>query len=295
MRWIRKDFLVTQTSIYVGSLVNNAGKSRHASHAPPGQLSQSETHRSEKGVLPHSVDCDILLAPRHCLTIPDMQTFDNKFAMRRWANLAITAAAVMLASCGGSGSDDSPAPPGQTPQNVAPTLTGNPQTSATVGVAYSFQPTAQDPEGAALAFTIQNKPAWATFSTVTGQLSGTPSSAGTASNIVISVSDGTSTTSLATFSLTVNPPVATTGTAQLSWTAPTLNSDGSSLSDLAGFRVYYGASASAMNSSVDVPGASARTYTVANLAYGTWYFSMTAYSTNGVESTLSNPVSLSIQ
>jgi hypothetical protein len=229
------------------------------------------------------------------MTIPDMQTFDNKLAAAVWKNLAVAVAALLLASCGGSGSAESPTPPPSTPQNVAPTISGNPQTSATVGVSYSFQPVAQDPEGATLAFTIQNKPAWATFSTVTGQLSGTPPAAGTTSNIVISVSDGTSTTTLPAFSLTASLPAATTGSAQLSWTAPGLNSDGSSLSDLAGFRVYYGTSASALNSSVEVPSASARNYTVTNLALGTWYFSMTAYSASGTESVLSSAVSVSIQ
>ncbi len=222
-----------------------------------------------------------------------MRKFDNNLTATRLPTLILVAAIAMLAACGGSGTGDSsgnqPAP-----QNAAPTIAGNPQTSATVGVAYSFQPSAQDPEGATLTFAIQNKPGWATFSTVTGQLSGTPSAAGTTAGIVISVSDGAHTTGLAAFSVTVSPPPAT-GSAQLNWTAPTLNSDGSGLADLAGFRVYYGTSASALSSSIDVADASARNYTVANLAAGTWYFSVTAYSSSGAESGLSGPVSTSIQ
>ncbi len=71
--------------------------------------------------------------------------------------------------------------------------------------AYNFQPKASDADGNTLKFSIQNKPRWLVFNTTTGKLSGTPSSAnvGTYSNIVISVSDGTSTASLPAFSITV--------------------------------------------------------------------------------------------
>lgn len=216
-----------------------------------------------------------------------MHAFNNKLMCLRLPKLVLaTVLAAMISACGGSGVADPPDPPGQ---NAAPTISGNPPTTATVGVAYSFQPNAQDPEGATLAFSIQNKPGWAVFSTATGQLSGTPSSAGTVSNIIISVSDGANTTNLAAFSLTTNAAAAT-GSAQLSWTAPTLNTDGSNVS-LAGFRVYYGTSAGALTSSLDVPGASTTSATVGSLAAGTWYFSVAAYASGGIESVLSNPVS----
>ena len=58
--------------------------------------------------------------------------------------------------------------------NRAPTITGTPATSAAVGSAYSFTPTATDPDGGTLGFTIQNRPSWAAFDTATGRLSGTP-------------------------------------------------------------------------------------------------------------------------
>ncbi|MBI5039900.1 MAG: putative Ig domain-containing protein, partial [Gammaproteobacteria bacterium] len=91
--------------------------------------------------------------------------------------------------------------------NDAPTISGTPATSVTVGSAYSFQPTAADADaGTTLTYSIVNRPSWATFSTSTGRLSGTPTSAnvGTTSNIVISVSDGTVSASLPAFSLTVS-------------------------------------------------------------------------------------------
>ncbi len=90
--------------------------------------------------------------------------------------------------------------------NDAPTISGLPMTSVAQGVAYSFVPTASDPDtGSTLSFTISNKPAWATFDSATGALTGTPKRAdvGTTQGIVISVSDGELSASLAAFNLEV--------------------------------------------------------------------------------------------
>jgi len=89
--------------------------------------------------------------------------------------------------------------------NSPPVIGGTPSASVNVGQTYAFTPTASDPEGQALTFRITNKPAWATFSTSTGRLRGTPTSAqvGTYFNIVIAVSDGTKTVSLPAFSIAV--------------------------------------------------------------------------------------------
>src|SRR5690606_18051920 len=56
--------------------------------------------------------------------------------------------------------------------NSPPTISGTPATSVEEGSAYSFTPTASDPDGDALTFTIQNRPAWAAFDPATGRLSG---------------------------------------------------------------------------------------------------------------------------
>ena len=81
------------------------------------------------------------------------------------------------------------------PTNQPPTISGSPATSVTVAQAYSFTPSASDPDGQALTFSIVNKPSWAAFNTSTGRLSGTPAAAnaGTYSGIAISVSDGAAT------------------------------------------------------------------------------------------------------
>jgi hypothetical protein len=46
---------------------------------------------------------------------------------------------------------------------------------------------------------------------------------------------------------------------------------------------------------VNVPSAGVASYTVDNLTAGTWYFAVKAYNTAGIESALTNPVSMTIQ
>ncbi len=94
-----------------------------------------------------------------------------------------------------------------------PTIIGTPPTSVTAGSLYTFTPQASDPAGKPLTFSIQNQPAWATFSTSTGALIGTPTSAqaGTYAGVVISVSDGSQTASLAPFSVKVVAPLRISG------------------------------------------------------------------------------------
>ena len=98
------------------------------------------------------------------------------------------------------------------PSNRPPSISGTPAQAVAVGQAYVFVPSASDPDGQALTFSIVNKPAWANFSTSTGRLRGTPSAAdvGVYDSLRISVSDGMAKTDLPDFSITViaqnNPP-----------------------------------------------------------------------------------------
>ena len=92
------------------------------------------------------------------------------------------------------------------PVNSAPLITGTPSASVAADNAYLFRPSASDPDGDTLVFSIQNLPAWASFDSSSGQLAGTPGSAeaGTYSDIVISVSDGSLSSSLPAFAISVN-------------------------------------------------------------------------------------------
>jgi hypothetical protein len=173
------------------------------------------------------------------------------------------------------------------PANRAPTISGSASTSIAVGSAYSFTPVAADADGDTLTFSIANKPTWATFNTLTGSLTGTPTGAdvGTSAGITITVSDGKTTTTLAAFSISVTQ--IATGSATLSWVAPTQNTDGTALTNLSGYRIYYGTSAGALTQSVDIPSVGISTYVIGNLSPATWYFAVKAVA-GGVESDLSN-------
>lgn len=176
--------------------------------------------------------------------------------------------------------------------NSAPTISGNAIALATTGSAYSFAPTASDADGDAIAFQIANKPAWLTFNTTSGQLSGTPSAtdAGTYANITITASDGTASATLPAFSITVTQPAAAGG-ATLSWSPPTANTDGSTLSNLAGYTIAYGPSPTMLYESVRLNNPSVNVYTLDGLAAGTYYFAVTAFTAGGVQSSMSNVVS----
>ncbi|HUR20429.1 MAG TPA: putative Ig domain-containing protein [Vicinamibacterales bacterium] len=92
------------------------------------------------------------------------------------------------------------------PVNRAPTITGTPTTTITAGTAYNFAPVGSDPDGNSLTYSIQNQPSWSTFNASTGRLSGTPGAGnvGTSGRITITVSDGTLTASLPSFTIQVN-------------------------------------------------------------------------------------------
>jgi hypothetical protein len=179
--------------------------------------------------------------------------------------------------------------------NRAPVISGTPSTSVMPGSAYSFQPTASDPDGNPLTFSITNLPSWATFSTTTGRLQGTPTAAnvGTYSNIVIRVSDGSATASLPAFSIAV--VAVASGSATLSWTPPTTNTNGSPLTDLAGYRVRWGTTAGNYPNSVTLNNPGLTSYVVGSLVPGTYYFVVTALNSAGVESQYSNMGSKTIQ
>lgn len=110
---------------------------------------------------------------------------------------------------------------------------------------------------------------------------------------MIGVSDGKANASLAAFSINVTQ--SSSGSATLSWIAPTQNTDGTSLTNLAGYRIHYGTSASVLSQTVQVANAGLTTYVLDDLSPGTYYFAVKAYTTGGAESEASNVVSKSVQ
>jgi len=177
--------------------------------------------------------------------------------------------------------------------NSPPVISGTPVTSAIVGQPYSFKPTAQDADGNPLTFSIQSMPAWAAFDASSGTLYGTPTSSGTASNIVISVSDGKASASLPAFAITV--AAASTSSVTVSWVPPTTNTDGTPLTGLSGFRVFYGTASGQYGQSLSVASADVTSVVVEGLSSGsTWYFATKAVSSSGVESGYSQEASKTI-
>ena len=196
-----------------------------------------------------------------------------------------------VGGCGGDSEDSTSTTTSTTGGNQAPTISGSPALQAVQGQTYSFSPSATDPNGDALTFSIANRPAWLAFNTTTGHLTGAPTAAdvGMYANITISVSDGTTTTTVGPFSIQV---VGTaTGSVTLSWTPPTQNTDSSPLTNLAGYKVYWSTTPGSFANSTIVNNPGLSSYVVEQLTPATWYFVVTAVNSQGIESGYSNAAS----
>jgi hypothetical protein len=174
-------------------------------------------------------------------------------------------------------------------------ISGSPNTTLVVGTSWSFTPTASDADGDTLSFQISGMPSWMTFSKSTGRLSGTPGSAniGSYPDIRISVSDGKETAHLQAFTLTVTEPQPSTGSATISWSAPTEREDGTPLTGLSTYRIYYSRNASQLDQVQNVS-SGVTSYLIQNLEQGTWYFAVSAIDSQGIESQKSVVVSKTI-
>jgi hypothetical protein len=84
------------------------------------------------------------------------------------------------------------------------------------------------------------------------------------------------------------PPTSQARAATLEWTAPTTQTNGATLADLAGYRIHYGKSASTLDKTIEVRNPSLSSYVVEGLAPGTYYFAVTAFNSRNLESERSN-------
>ena len=230
----------------------------------------------------------------------------------------------IMAGCGGSSGSSSSTPQTSgaaltpTPSADNLTIAGTPVTGVVAGQAYSFIPSAADSSGRAVQYSITGKPAWATFNQSNGALTGTPTTADVGVNVDVQIaaSDGIASAALPSFEITVNPssssptstatttPIpqtltpganSTPGSVTASWVAPTEDTDGSSLVDLSGFKVYYGTASKQYTQSVTVSSPSALSAIISDLTVGeTYFFAVTAVSSVGVESSYSPEVSATI-
>jgi Putative Ig domain len=230
----------------------------------------------------------------------------------RSALLVCLSVSTLLSGCGGGGdsspgassgsstssSTSSSSPPTSTGTSApAITLSGTPPTTVVVGSPYVFQPSATTTSGTAT-FSATGLPGWASLNSSTGEVSGTPTASyvGTTAAITISASDGSATASLAPFKIAVTaaPAGSTTGSATLSWTIPTDNTNGTVATNLAGFHIYYGTTPGALKSVITVSGTETTKYEISNLSAGTYYFEVAAYNSQGVDGVVSNEGSKTI-
>ncbi len=186
--------------------------------------------------------------------------------------------------------------PGSTSGSHSPVISGTPITTVAAGQGYSFQPTAHDADGGTLIFSVSGKPNWAALDKATGRLTGTPTSAqaGVYKGVEISVADGTTHVQLPTFAITVTAGTASSHSATLSWQPPTLNTDGTALRNLSGYRIVYGLQSGQYTNSVNVSNSGLTRYVVENLAAGKYYFALIALASGGVESDPSTEVSINL-
>lgn len=106
-------------------------------------------------------------------------------------------------------------------------------------------------------------------------------------------STGSSSAAAGTTSGTTGGTTASgSGTATVSWTAPAADING--MSNVAGYRIHYGNAADSLNHVIDVENAAAASFTVGDLAPGVWYFAVTDYDADKIESSLSGVVQVTI-
>ena len=94
--------------------------------------------------------------------------------------------------------------------------------------------------------------------------------------------------SLPTFTVTVLPIGGGGGAVALSWTPPTTNGDGSVLTDLAAYKIYYGTDNFSFDKEIQIDNPGIASFVVENLCPNTYYFAATAINSQGLESDFSN-------
>jgi len=172
--------------------------------------------------------------------------------------------------------------------NSPPSIFGTPDAATLIGDVYSFTPDANDADGDPMTFSIKNLPSWASFNASTGRISGQPTlgDIGMYEGILIKVSDGEASDSTMTFAIRVAQ--SADGSMSLSWAPPAENIDGSTLTDLAGYYLYYGTTEGYYPNRILISNPSVSTYLVENLLPSTYYVVATAYNSAGIESNYSS-------
>ncbi len=105
-------------------------------------------------------------------------------------------------------------------------------------------------------------------------------------------SDGSGSTSIVSDSTGTDTGA---GTGTLTWDAPSTNANGTVLTDLAGYKIYYGKKSGNYTEVEDVENVTTvSSDELPDIQSGIWYFAVTAYDTSGNESDYSNEVNTEI-
>jgi hypothetical protein len=87
----------------------------------------------------------------------------------------------------------------------------------------------------------------------------------------------------------------TSGSVTIAWDPPTENTNGTALTNLAGFNIHYGTQSENYTNTIQITNPGVTRYVVENLPAGTYYFAVTAYTTVGEDSAYSPQVSATIE
>lgn len=193
--------------------------------------------------------------------------------------LVMLCATSALVACGG-GEEEGPQ---KTSLNSPPTVSGVPDDCVGLNNYYEFIADGLDADNDSLKYSIINQPSWTSFNIRSGKLSGTTNinNVGLYDNIQISVTDGIETASLDPFAIEV---LVGNGQTMLTWTPPITHEDGTTLIDLAGYKIYYGKSAYNFPNKIEINNPGQANYLVENLCPTTYFFAVTAITASSVES-----------
>ena len=126
-----------------------------------------------------------------------------------------------------------------------------------------------------------------------GNESTTSSTSATAPPTVADTGSGTSTTTTPPATPPTSTP-ASSSNVTFGWQAPTENSNGTPITNLAGYKIHYGTASQQYTQVVEVSNPSLSRYVMDSLPSGTYYFAITAYNAQGIESALSGEVSTTL-
>ena len=184
---------------------------------------------------------------------------------------AVAALGFALSGCGGGGSSSSAA---SATQSSAPAQSSTSTSSATTQSSTSTQASASTQGSTPTQSSTSTQGSTATQSSSGSGGAPAPSSGSGSSG-------GTSPTASAT-SVTIN------------WIAPTENTDGTALTNLAGYAIHYGTASHSYTQKISINTPGLATYVVQNLTPGTYYFAVAAVNSAGTESPLSSEVSATV-